>query len=252
MKILARCFIFVLFFSSTPSLAAVAYDDSTASALTSFSHTATGSDRFAALVIGWFGAETISSVTYGGNAMTVHDTEQHTDNTNFNIAFVYIVNPPTGSQTVAITFSASPLLQGSVIATFTGVNQSTPFDEFNYEETAGDATSITNSVGSMTADDMMWAGGWGAGQPASTTTGMQLENINDGDTFWWSAITNTGTGTVSTAWSHGLSKTHSMAVRMIAAGGGGGASNAPRAMHYRHMRRFLPANDSEFLLRANQ
>lgn len=199
---------------------AVAFDAASGAAATSVNHTASGTNRLAMVKVGWFDAGvTVSGVTYGGNAMTAGPTETHPDQSNVKSAVFYLINPPTGSQSVAVTYSGgTPSSLEIDVTTFTGAHQSSPPDDMSIVSSAGDVTTISNSADGLTANDMMWASCWGAEQPAVTTVGTQRLNQNDGF-FMWAALTNTGTGTVTGTWTHGLNKSMAAAARIIAAGG---------------------------------
>jgi hypothetical protein len=104
---------------------AIAFGDKTqgpaGSSPHSYSHTVSGSNAilYVHIFLGG-GAQTISAMTYNSVAMTLVDSQiSGTGGT----AFLYrLVNPTTGSNTVAITFSAS---FGTSVATFyTGAKQS--------------------------------------------------------------------------------------------------------------------------------
>ncbi|MBI5469876.1 hypothetical protein HY968_00945 [Candidatus Kaiserbacteria bacterium] len=69
-------------------------------------------------------AGTVSGVTWGGSAMTQLMDEAESSGAGHAYWF-YIINPSTGSQTVAAASSA--ICQLSAL-TYSGVNQSTPFD----------------------------------------------------------------------------------------------------------------------------
>lgn len=103
---------------------AVAKKTGTGTTLT-WSHASSGSDRLVLVGIAWqdsLDEESLDSVTYDGAAMTLVASTP--------LCSVYsLVNPPTGSKTIVVTWSGSNA-KGAVGASisFTGVNQTSPLE----------------------------------------------------------------------------------------------------------------------------
>jgi len=75
----------------------------------------------------WTSGGTITSITYGGQAMTAIGTTftiTHNGNPCYSNVF-YLVNPPTGSNTLAIAGSSVNQIEANLVS-FYGVNQTTP------------------------------------------------------------------------------------------------------------------------------
>lgn len=135
----------------------------------SWTHTASGTNRLVIVGVSWScdsftaGAcpaspggvpPTISSITYGGTAMTPIGSKNVADQ---EIAQYQLVNPPTGAQTVSVTFSSNvsrPIYGGSV--SFTNVNQTTPIGTFASASGNSSSPSVTvaSAVGEIVIDTL--------------------------------------------------------------------------------------------------
>lgn len=112
----------------------------------SFSVMAGGSNKCVFAIITWDGdnnSASVSSVTYGGNAMTSCGTPSRKGTSGgLNMQAFYLVNPPTGSNTFAVTVSGGTPNPGEIYATmisFNGVDQATPVRTY-VRDTVGDST----------------------------------------------------------------------------------------------------------------
>lgn len=97
----------------------------------SFSHTASGSERYAAVPFSIQNGDTATGVTYGGVSMTqvIAGVSYGPTNPNTEYAYIYgLVAPATGSQTVTITRSSSTNGIFASATSLTGVNQTTPIN----------------------------------------------------------------------------------------------------------------------------
>ena len=111
----------------------------------------TGSDRI--LIIGFsnFDANAtnrqVSTLTYGGQALTkVTNSVGDNATSSGRSEMWYLIDPPTGSNNVAVTFAGADNITNSdyFYAVFTGVDQSTPIDDSdNHQTTAGTQDRIT-------------------------------------------------------------------------------------------------------------
>ena len=104
---------------------------------TSFSlnHTASGSDRLAVVIVALMrnatGGIAITAATYGGNAMTERATIEWDDaarSKTYRLSIYTYVAPPTSPTTVAITTDQNSIATAVTVLSYTGVDQSTPFD----------------------------------------------------------------------------------------------------------------------------
>ena len=155
----------------------------------SWSHTASGTDRLVlvGVSVGVISdtPHTISSVTYGGQAMTSVDRQETNNNVGDSgyVELFSLVNPPTGAQTIVVTkaSTACDILGGSI--SFTGVDQTTPLVTANEVSAGGTANpislTVTSSVGNMVVDAVCK----GSALAAPTGSGMTnriLRNVNAG------------------------------------------------------------------------
>lgn len=119
----------------------------------SVSHTATGSDLYAVIVIGHVSNNTTTpetvTCTYDGNAATKVDSAGLTLGTNRYLhidLFVY-ADPPTGAKTVTAVYAAggAAALSGSlIVATYTGVSTHAAHDSDTGSDT-GPTLSVTTT-----------------------------------------------------------------------------------------------------------
>lgn len=132
---------------------AIAYDNASSGAnkestSLTVSHTATGSDLYAVIVIGTISNNTSSPVTtsctYAGSSCTKVASDGRSIGTNRylqNDTYIYPA-PPTGAQNVVATLSASPapLSTSLVVATYTGVYS---YNAVNAADGASTAPSVS-------------------------------------------------------------------------------------------------------------
>lgn len=232
----------ILLSLSTPSWSAVALNnvstpDRQAGGSYSGSHsvTAGGSNIAAFAAITWDGTATgaVTAITYGGQAMTSCGTAS-TAGTSGGAAlqWFYLANPPTASNTLAVTVSNSPTEIYATLISFTGVDQATPVRTGTYQFTVSSAaagTTFTTAINSNASDRTVSAlsddtgiTGTNQTQEWSNTTGV-MEQYGDMGTTPASSITHTWTFVGSGAnfvWA-GFS--------VQAAAGGGGATVPPQS-----------------------
>jgi hypothetical protein len=97
------------------------------------------------------------TVTYGGNSMTSAGSPQQgtSAGSNVQMAWFYLVNPPTGSNTLAISTSGGSVtrIKTNLIA-FNNVNQSTPVRAGTYTGATGSGVSNPSLVVSSDPQDL--------------------------------------------------------------------------------------------------
>lgn len=106
----------------------------------SWSHTSAGADRVLYVMLSQVTDRTVSAITYGGQAMTEIKTALQTS----RYRLFRLLAPPTGANSVSITFAASTRGVGGSVS-LTGVDQSTPNDTI-VEELVGDASIVVASA----------------------------------------------------------------------------------------------------------
>lgn len=155
-----------------------------------WSHTCSGSDRLLIVTAsyatgGAYGgsdAGAALSATYNGVSMTSVGVRHSNDSDAGFGQMFYLVNPPTGSNTVAVSVSGwlannADIIAGSV--SFTGVDQSTPVQ--NYTNNAGDGSSASLSVSTAATNLAL----------ALVVCGSSINS--DSQTTRWSLNANTST-----------------------------------------------------------
>ena len=138
--------------SETVAIDATSTTVSLASPITLSHTTGTGSNRLMLVGISQKN-KVVSSVTYGGTALTLVGEE--IGNGNAKIHIYELVNPPSGAANVVVNFSAAPD-KGAVVAvtTFTGVNQTTPLGTFVSAQanSTNPTVSVTSASGELVFD----------------------------------------------------------------------------------------------------
>jgi len=145
-----------------------------------WTHTASGTNRAVIVGVSYTDGSYANNevATYGGVSMTrLAGVNSNNDFHGYAVLFV-LVNPPTGSQTVSVS-SVNNVIGGSI--SFTGVDQSTPFDTPN--TAYGDNSSgsnpptvvVSSSVGDMVVDVVVN----GSGLDGAQGTLRWLDNVDN-------------------------------------------------------------------------
>jgi len=122
----------------------------------SWSHTCTGSNLI--LIVGTVSGSNgnVSGVTYNGVAMTKITGSSGYSSQCGNTVFWYLINPPTGSHTVAVTLGSSDTISG-VSASYTGASQTSQPDSYH---ASSNSTGTTYSDSTTTVANNSWVIGY--------------------------------------------------------------------------------------------
>lgn len=143
---------------------AVAFDNATLGSTfedvtsNSFSHEVSGSDRLLVVAVHHKqNDEPISGITYNGTALTFIAKRplagEADDDGQPQVDMWYLVNPDTGTNTVAITWNSGAGAEGRAGAvSYTGVEQTDPF--IDTVETASDTTTVSDTI-NVTAENAL-------------------------------------------------------------------------------------------------
>lgn len=159
----------------------------------------------------------VSSVTYGGQALT--QVGRKSQNQDASVEMWYLVNPPTGTNLVAITLNGT-ITNGGIVggaSSWTGVNQSAPLGTFA-SAGAGFGTGTTASVNVTSGADEVVVDA--VGRPANCTS---TDTPGLGQTQLFNSCANTGvrllgsskTGASSTTMSWTLGQSESWAIGAV-------------------------------------
>jgi hypothetical protein len=196
-------------------------DSGTTGTSVSWTHTPVGTPTGVAVVVAWNSvAQSITSVTYGGQACTLKGTS---DNPGANaVAAIYgLANPPSGAQTVQANFSGSVTTAGYSV-TVLGGSTSSVFNAAAAAKATGNSgtssISVTSAVDELVIDAVvgnpapgeMTAGAGQAERGAAVFGGDRLEVSTEAgaasvDMTWtfgtteWSAIGASFSAETSTA-----------------------------------------------------
>ncbi|HVU59976.1 MAG TPA: hypothetical protein VHC98_04020 [Candidatus Saccharimonadales bacterium] len=176
--------------------AASGSDGSGASATFSWSQTV--SNNANRLLIVYAGTEfgtSVSTVTYGGTPLT-HLIDNGSDPYT---TIWYMVNPPVGTATVAVTMSTNVIAAGGS-ASFYNVNQTTPFGTSNF--TNGTSTTISGSISTTSTHQLVVDAVGAYNQPVTPAAGQTVNtNVSAGDGIQSASSRAAATGgTVTMTW----------------------------------------------------
>jgi len=166
----------------------------------SWSHTCSGVDRllFAGAGNSSGTIATVSGITFNSVAMTV--VFSLTDDAPAARSSLYrMVNPPTGSLTVAVTYSATQDEVGGASCSFTGVDQVTPIDTpaTNFGTTSPATVAVTSATGDLVVDCVYWVR-TAITVGALQTSRQEQENIGGFSSLGMS--TEPGGATITMSW----------------------------------------------------
>lgn len=190
--------------AGTPAIGTTTYSGA-------FSVTAGGTHLAAFAIVDYIGSSTntptITAVTYGGNSMTSCGTPASylPGTANTYASCWYLANPPTGSNTLAVTCSTGGTDCAHIfvnLVSFKGVNQSTPIRSGTYTSnqlTA--ASSISLTVTSNTNDLTFSTVIAGSATPSVNSTNQTSDGIdNAGTDGFGSDHATTSSSSVTHTW----------------------------------------------------
>lgn len=174
-----------------------------------FSVTASGSNRcaFACIAYDIAAGMSVTGVTYGGQAMTACGPASHNSTSHDYAEVWYLVNPPTGSNTLAITVSGTITDIYRNLVSFTGVNQTTPVRPGTYFNHTNaqvfDGSSLYSLAVSSNANDLTLTCLNGGGLSLSGTN-QTLDGLsNAGVESFGSDHATTAAASVTHTWTAG-------------------------------------------------
>jgi Concanavalin A-like lectin/glucanases superfamily len=157
----------------------------------SWSHTCTGSNGFLAVDVEILSVPntTVTGITYNGVALSLIGAQNVVAGTG-RVENWGLVNPATGSNTIAVTLSASVASAGTAVS-YTNVNQSIPTESWNgnYGINTGTATNSTVNVTTVNNNDWVHAA---VATSATSITSSQTSRNNVTGTLGSGADSDTG------------------------------------------------------------
>ncbi|MHC4989690.1 MAG: LamG domain-containing protein, partial [Planctomycetota bacterium] len=131
---------------------------SSARSSASFSHAVgTGDSPILVVVSTTRGDQGTSGVTYGGQALTLAVSADAGGSGREWVSIWYLVDPPTGSNTVAVTFNNSQDPTGIAAMSYFGVDQSAPID-VTANKTTGSSATVSLDITPTVANTMIVGG----------------------------------------------------------------------------------------------
>lgn len=189
----------------------------------SFSHNQnTGSDGHLFVVIAC-PATTVSSVTYGGNSMTLVQRRSTSYSTDWTVW--ELDAPPTGSNTVAVTMaSANYNGVSTFVVSFTGCS-GVGNTAYNGTPSTTTTASITISNNSIIIGASIGGNNTGANMEIPQGTARTLEWNDNINNFTWGAVSPTLSSGSVTCESNSSASNILMLTEVQEAGGGGGGNS---------------------------
>ncbi len=211
--------LFALSLTASPARAAVSVDNVSSAQIPStspnpfnFSHSTSGSDRLLLVSVasqpnnddGF--TEVVTGITYAGQPLTLVGAQSQTDNARIEIWS--LVNPPSGSNTVSVTFNDAfddPVNEEGAnvgAVSFTGVHQGTPLGTFVSAAASGVTpmtVNVSSAVGELVFDTVARKGAAVTVDPSQTEqwnlcTDGGCSNVGGG------ASTEAGAASVTMSW----------------------------------------------------
>jgi hypothetical protein len=131
---------------------------SSARSSASFSHAVgTGDSPILVVVSTTRGDQGTSGVTYGGQALTLAVSADAGGSGREWVSIWYLVDPPTGSNTVVVTFNNSQDPTGIAAMSYFGVDQSAPID-VTASKTTGSSATVSLDITPTVANTMIVGG----------------------------------------------------------------------------------------------
>jgi hypothetical protein len=162
-------------------------------------------------------ASTLSSVKWN-TTESLTEIGSQSYGSYHDVSAYILLNPTATSSNVVVTYSANPGYGTKTVAfLLTGVNSSTPTADGTGNGGSRNASSV--SIANMTSGDMAIAisGTERQGSSYSTTTGTTLDNSLGNNWADTGSAYNTGTGSVSIAFSHYNEATATYGFRVVQA-----------------------------------
>jgi hypothetical protein len=160
---------------------------------------------FAAVAFDNTAGGAITSVTYGGQAMTSCGTAADNSSNNAFCQLFYLANPPTGSNALVVTGNAQVNEIYANVVSFSGVNQTTPVRSGSYQTNTSAAGTATLTISSNANDLTLSVINGGATSLTSgdfsTNSGTAFDGDNNAGTFCGaSGHSTTGASSVTHSW----------------------------------------------------
>jgi hypothetical protein len=167
-----------------------------------WSHTTgVGLNRILLVSVSTHSGRTVSSITYGGTALTKIGSSISSSGPHPSTEMWYLKSPIVGAANIVVTLSGDDAFTAGA-TTFFGINQTTPFGNFTTNTGTAFMPSVTiaSVAGQIVVDSVA------AHQATSGTTGAgqmplwnQFTGTGGGD-VWGSSSFKAGTGTISMSW----------------------------------------------------
>lgn len=193
---------------------------------------ATGEDRLAIIFLRWYSATytSLSSLTVNGGTTGLAQVGSVVASSYagaFQIAMYRVIAPPTSAVDYVATWGGNVEGPAMTMATYTGVDQTTPIVGGTLSSAEGESTGPTITVSSATGE--LVVAGVAATYPGATASadGGQnsrvLLNNYDGDESVCGISDEAGAASVTLSWTQDSAKWLVGAVRLAAASGGASA-----------------------------
>ncbi len=167
----------------------------------SWSHTVSGVNRLLVVGVSKRSYNSVTSVTYNGVALTKSGAVQAGSGDFSRSELWYLVNPPTGTNTIVVTPGGNDWMQTGAIS-FTGANQITPLGIFASNFGGSGVTSasvnVTSAPGEIVVDALTF---WNTTTDATKGASQTLQWSTSSDNAWnGRGSTQSGANSVTMSW----------------------------------------------------
>ena len=159
--------------------------------------------------------KTIISVTYGSTPLTL--VGENNINGNARVAIFKLINPPSGTNTVTVNFSADPT-KGAIVnvTTYTGVDQLNPLGSFVSNEKASNTVGTNPNVTVSSAPNELVQDVVATRNSTASVGFGQTQQWNSGTGSEASGAGSTKSGAATTSMSWGISANEDWAIGAVA------------------------------------
>jgi hypothetical protein len=174
--------------------------------------TGVGNDRLLLVTVDVFRSSytprTVSSITYDGVSLIQAATERYSNDPQVRSYLFYLVNPPSGTKTISVSFSGSTAAVGGSIS-YANINQTNPLQLTSTNSGSGTSQSVS-STASGSYNKLLFGhlGSYNSGNDYSVSQGggQTVRWSQTGSLFKGYGVEKSATsGTVSMSW--GTSRT---------------------------------------------
>ena len=202
----------------------------------SWSHTFSGTDRFASVQVGSYratgGGDVVTGVTIDGVSCTLDNKDDVQPNTHYYN--FYLVAPSSGTVTIEVSYASTNYVWATC-ASYTGVDQSSPIDSSGIDSSGANTRNSITSTTTVVASDCWLIGGMFANAGGvSAGTGTIVRTTSPTDARLASVDSNgtvpTGSQSLNVTCTNNPTSWGVISIKPAGGGGGPTANNSARRL----------------------